>query len=144
MSLLLVTFASAVALGLPAAPSAAQEKQPTAVGGGGGFMVIRTAGGKVTTVDGREKAPAAMRPDSFFENGSPLQFNDARFSGLSAGVPGTVSAWATALRRYGTWSLDQALQPGIRVARNGFQVDQTFFDQTTPNVDYFDDVPSTA
>jgi gamma-glutamyltranspeptidase / glutathione hydrolase len=65
-------------------------------------MVIRTASGKVTTIDGREKAPAAMRPDSFFDNGSPLPFNDARFSGLSAGVPGTVSTWATALRRYGT------------------------------------------
>ena len=36
------------------------------------------------------------------------------------------------------------LQPGIDVARRGFTVDQTFFDQTTPAVDYFDDVPSTA
>jgi len=55
--------------------------------GGGGFMVIRTAKGKVTTLDGREKSPKSMRPDSFFENGQPLKFNDARFSGLSAGVP---------------------------------------------------------
>ena len=38
--------------------------------GGGGFMVIRTPQGRVTTIDGREKAPAAMRPDSFFENGA--------------------------------------------------------------------------
>ena len=29
-----------------------------------------------------------MRPDSFFENGTPLAFNDARYSGLSVGVPG--------------------------------------------------------
>ena len=34
--------------------------------GGGGFMVIRTAEGNVTTIDGRETAPAAMRPDSFW------------------------------------------------------------------------------
>jgi hypothetical protein len=191
LSLLLVTLVSTAVVGLPGAPAAAQEKQPTAAGsggaaasvdplasqaavdalkrggnaidaavaaagvlgvvepyssgvGGGGFMVIRTAGGKVTTIDGRERAPAAMRPDSFFENGSPLPFNDARFSGLSVGVPGTASTWATALRRYGTWSLDQALQPGIQVARDGFRVDQTFDDQTAQNVDYFDDVPSTA
>ena len=34
-----------------------------------------------------------MRPDSFIENGAPLAFNDARYSGLSAGVPGTVAGW---------------------------------------------------
>ena len=33
--------------------------------GGGGFMVIRTASGKVTTIDGRETAPEAMTPTSF-------------------------------------------------------------------------------
>ena len=112
--------------------------------GGGGFMVIRTPRGNVTTIDGREKAPAAMRPDSFFENGAPLSFADARWSGLSAGVPGTVAQWDEALDRYGSVSLRKALQPGIDVARHGFTVDQTFVDQTTPNVDFFDDIPSTA
>src|SRR4051794_28694754 len=107
-------------------------------------MVIRTRDGKVTTIDAREKSPASMKPDSFFENGSPLAFNDARFSGLSAGVPGTVGGWDLALSRYGTWSLDRTLQPAIRVARAGFTVDDTFASQTAPNVDYFDDVPSTA
>jgi gamma-glutamyltranspeptidase / glutathione hydrolase len=113
--------------------------------GGGGFMVVyRASDGKVTTIDGRERAPAAMRPDSFWENDRPLPFNDARFSGLSVGVPGTVETWDEALLRYGTISMADALQPAIRVARNGFVVDQTFFDQTQQNVDYFDDVPSTA
>jgi gamma-glutamyltranspeptidase / glutathione hydrolase len=112
--------------------------------GGGGFMVIRTPHGKVTTIDGREKAPDAMRPDSFFENGAPLAFADARWSGLSAGVPGTVAQWELALDRYGTKSLRKVLQPGIDVARRGFTVDQTFVDQTTPNVDFFDDIPATA
>ena len=111
--------------------------------GGGGFMVIRTADGEVTTIDGRETAPQAMRPDSFWEGGAPLPFNDARFSGLSAGVPGTVETWDEALRRFGTMSLRTALKPGIAVARNGFVIDQTFFDQTLANVDFFDDVPST-
>jgi gamma-glutamyltranspeptidase / glutathione hydrolase len=112
--------------------------------GGGGFMVIRTAKGKVTTIDHRELSPEAMRPDSFFENGGPLAFNAARYSGLSTGVPGTVLGWEQALKRYGTWTLGQALQPGIEVAREGFVVDQTFADQTQPNVPWFDDVPSTA
>jgi gamma-glutamyltranspeptidase/glutathione hydrolase len=114
--------------------------------GGGGFMVIRTAGGLVTTIDGRETAPTAMTPTSFWVGSppAPLPFNDARFSGLSVGVPGTVATWAEALERYGTMTLARALQPGIHVASHGFVVDQTFFDQTQQNVDYFDDVPATA
>jgi gamma-glutamyltranspeptidase/glutathione hydrolase len=112
--------------------------------GGGGFMVIyRASDGSVATIDGREKAPAAMRPDSFMENGAPLAFNDARWSGLSVGVPGTVRGWDEALRRYGTMSLARLLAPSIEVARNGFQVDQTFFDQTRQNVDFFNDITST-
>ena len=110
--------------------------------GGGGFMVIRTAKGKVTTIDAREKAHGAMQPNSFWENGVPLPFNDARYSGLSAGVPGTVLGWEKALDRYGTKSLRRMLEYGINVARKGFVVDQTFFDQTQANVDWFDDVPS--
>jgi gamma-glutamyltranspeptidase/glutathione hydrolase len=113
--------------------------------GGGGFMVLyRASDGKVTTIDGRETAPAAMRPDSFWENGAALSFDPARWSGLSVGVPGTVETWDEALSHYGTISLAEALAPAIEVARNGFVVDQTFYDQTQQNVDYFDDVPATA
>jgi gamma-glutamyltranspeptidase/glutathione hydrolase len=113
--------------------------------GGGGFMVVyRASDGKVTTIDHRETAPAAMTPTSFWEGGTPLPFNDARFSGLSVGVPGTVEGWADALEHYGTMSLAQALVPAIHVARHGFVIDQTFFDQTNANRDFFDDVPATA
>jgi gamma-glutamyltranspeptidase / glutathione hydrolase len=113
--------------------------------GGGGFMVLyRASDGKVTTIDGRESAPAAMRPDSFWENGRPLPFNDARYSGLSVGVPGTVETWDEALQRYGTIPLAEALAPAIRVARDGFVVDQTFVNQTQENLDYFNDIPATA
>ena len=112
--------------------------------GGGGFMVIRRPDGKVTTIDSREKAPASMRPDSFIENGTPLAFNDARYSGLSAGVPGTPAGWAKALRKYGTWRFEQVLAPAIDVARKGFVVDPTFTSQTDPNVPWFDDIPATA
>ncbi|HEX2030993.1 MAG TPA: gamma-glutamyltransferase [Actinomycetota bacterium] len=112
--------------------------------GGGGFMVIfRASDGKVATIDHRETAPEAMHPRSFFENGEPLPFNDARFSGLSAGVPGTVLGWNRALKKFGTISLARALRPGTNVALEGFVVDQVFFDQVLGVVDYFDDITST-
>ncbi len=116
--------------------------------GGGGFMVLRDGeSGKIVTIDSREKAPAAMQPNSFFIDGKPpsdAQFPINRYSGLSVGVPGTPYLWSYVLRHYGTYKLDQALAYGARVARAGFKVDQTFFDQTAPNAAYFDDIPSTA
>jgi gamma-glutamyltranspeptidase/glutathione hydrolase len=111
--------------------------------GGGGFMVIRTPDGEVTTIDSRETAPAAMHPQSFWENDAPLPFAAARFSGLSAGVPGTVAGWHEALERYGTFSLRRALRAAIEVAREGFVIDRTFFDQTGANAPWFDDLPAT-
>jgi gamma-glutamyltranspeptidase/glutathione hydrolase len=112
--------------------------------GGGGFMVLRTAGGAVTTIDGREKAPAAMYPMSFWQNGAPLPFNDARYSGLSVGVPGTVETWADALEKFGTMSLAEVFAPAIHVARHGYIIDQVWFDQVNANRDWFDDIPASA
>jgi gamma-glutamyltranspeptidase/glutathione hydrolase len=85
-----------------------------------------------------------MTPTSFWENGAPLPFNDARWSGLSVGVPGTPATWEKALKKYGTMKLKEVLQPGIRVATNGFVIDQTFFDQTDQAKAFFDDIPATA
>ena len=105
----------------PRRPCSASQSRSRAGIGGGGFMVIRTPDGEVTTIDSREKAPAAMRPDSFLENGAPLPFNDARYSGLSGGVPGTVAGWDRALREYGTWSLGRALERGDRRRARGIR-----------------------
>jgi gamma-glutamyltranspeptidase / glutathione hydrolase len=112
--------------------------------GGGGFMVVyRASDGSLTTIDHRETAPSAMRPDSFWEGGAPLSFTQARWSGLSAGVPGTVRGWNEALSRFGSMSLDDVLEPAVGVARQGFQVDQVFHDQVAAVVDFFDDISST-
>ncbi len=112
--------------------------------GGGGFMVLRTSGGAVTTIDGRETAPAAMHSTSFWENDAPLPFNDARYSGLSVGVPGTVATWVDALEKFGTMSLAEVFAPAIHVARHGYVIDQVWFDQANANRDWFDDIPASA
>src|SRR5919197_3471884 len=86
--------------------------------GGGGFMTIYSARtGRVTSIDSRETAPAAMGPDSFT---GLTTFEQQRVSGMSVGVPGTVRGWQTALRRYGTLPLRRVLRPAIRTARGGF------------------------
>jgi gamma-glutamyltranspeptidase/glutathione hydrolase len=110
--------------------------------GGGGFMTVYSArDGKVHTIGSRETAPAAMKANSFVGLQS---FTDQRVSGMSVGVPGTVSAWETALDEFGTWPLRRALQPGIVAALRGFTVDQTFFNQTDEAKAIFADFPATA
>jgi len=111
--------------------------------GGGGFMVIYDAKGrKVDTIDSRETAPARLRPDSFNGMAQPPA-EDPRVGGLSVGVPGTVAGWELALKRYGTRSLASLLQPGERVAREGFVIDETFSKQVADNQHIFDDFTAT-
>ena len=84
-----------------------------------------------------------MRPDSFWEGGAPLPFTAARWSGLSAGVPGTVRGWEMALSEFGAMSLAEVLRPAIAIAREGFVVDEVFSSQIEANLDFFDDITST-
>jgi gamma-glutamyltranspeptidase/glutathione hydrolase len=114
--------------------------------GGGGFMVIRDRRGRIRTIDGREFAPAAYRPDIFIDpaTGKPIPFDERVTSGLGVGVPGTLRTWEKALRAYGTRKLSKLLKPAIRIARDGFEVDPTFTQQTKDNQARFADFTSTA
>ncbi|WP_326557701.1 gamma-glutamyltransferase [Micromonospora sp. NBC_01796] len=108
--------------------------------GGGGFLLYYDARTKrVHTIDGRESAPAAMRENSFVDpaTGTPYNFQEARVSGLSVGVPGTLLTWHEALRKWGTRSLSTALAPAAEVAERGFTVDATFRQQVADNAAAF-------
>jgi gamma-glutamyltranspeptidase / glutathione hydrolase len=100
--------------------------------GGGGFMVIYLAGSnKIVTIDGREMCPRRCTPKLFLDkSGNPLDFELARHSGISVGVPGMVAQWAKATRNYGRHSLASNLRPAVRLARHGFRVTQAFHDRT--------------
>jgi len=112
--------------------------------GGGGFFVVYDAGtGAVSTIDGRETAPASADEGLFVEDGEPIPFEEAVTSGLSVGVPGTPLTWQRALAQWGTWELGEALRPAEQLARRGFVVDETFAGQTADNAERFADFPAT-
>ncbi|MFF2495390.1 gamma-glutamyltransferase [Agromyces sp. NPDC058064] len=131
--------ATAAALGVT-------EPYSAGIGGGGYLVYFDAATGEVTTIDGRETAPAAMPSDAFIDpaTGAPYAFADAVSSGLSVGTPGTLATWEAALDEFGTTSLRDALQPAILLATRGFVVDQTFRDQTLANQARFAAFPDTA
>jgi gamma-glutamyltranspeptidase/glutathione hydrolase len=101
----------------------------------------------VQTIDGREKAPAGIKPDAFIDPATGKAYNftpELVTSGVSVGVPGTPATWDKALRRWGTWGLDQTLKPAIKLADRGFVVDPTFRLQTAENQKRFEAFPSTS
>lgn len=91
--------------------------------GGGGFMLVRLADSdRIVAIDYREKAPKAATRDMFLDENGEADPQKSRFSHLSVGVPGTVAGLVLALERYGTISLERALQPAIELAEKGFIV----------------------
>lgn len=97
--------------------------EPQNSGLGGGSFYVRHDGrtGALTTIDGREAAPAAATPDWFLgPDGKPVP--GAGIGGRSAGVPGSVQTMWAAHRRDGKLPWARLFQPAIRLARDGFVV----------------------
>lgn len=125
-----------------AAAAVINVTQPFSAGiGGGGFMLVYLADeNRVVTIDSREMAPGAATPDMFIdpETGSSIPFFPERItSGLAVGVPGTLAGWDEALRRYGTMTLAEVLEPAITIAEEGFEVTEVFNAQVTQNQERF-------
>ena len=123
--------------------------EPFSAGIGGGGYLVRLDGrtGKVLTIDGRETAPLTSPKRTMFldpATGDPYPFEELVTSGLSVGTPGTVATWEEALDRWGSRSLRSLLRPAAELARDGFEVDQTFADQVEANAERFAQIRSTA
>lgn len=132
--------ATAAALGVT-------EPYSAGIGGGGYLVYFDKATGTVSTIDGRETAPAGIASDAFIDpaTGAPYPFSpDLVSSGVAVGVPGTVATWDTAIDRFGTLPLPAVLAPSIALAAKGFTVDETFRSQTLENRERFQAFPDTA
>ncbi|MDE2220392.1 MAG: gamma-glutamyltransferase, partial [Gammaproteobacteria bacterium] len=92
--------------------------------GGGGFMLIRMADGRETFVDFRETAPLGATRDMYLDaTGKPDPLRSTR-GHLSAGVPGTVAGLELARAKYGTRARAELVAPALRLAAQGFVLDQ--------------------
>ncbi len=99
------------------------EPQSSGIGGGG-YILHWDAGAKaLTSIDGRETAPAAATPELFLDSdGKPLPRDAAKASGLSVGVPGLIAALKLAHDKHGKLPWAELFQPAIALAREGFAV----------------------
>ncbi|HZY91143.1 MAG TPA: gamma-glutamyltransferase [Gemmataceae bacterium] len=87
--------------------------------GGGGFMLV-FPGGKAepVVIDYREKAPLAASATMYTKK-------DTWYSHKAAGVPGTVRGLALAHARFGKLPWKEVVLPAVRLAEDGFQIDDS-------------------
>ncbi len=116
-------FDAAVAV---TAAIAVVEPAGSGLGGGGFWLLHRAKDGFEVMVDGRERAPLAAHRDMYLDaDGEPVR--ERSLNGpLAAAIPGTPAGIVHLAQRYGTLPLADSLAPAIRLARDGFAVDDHY------------------
>lgn len=99
------------------------EPQSSGIGGGGFLLYHDAETGRLSTIDGRETAPASATPSMFLDAaGQPKPFSEVVRGGLSVGVPGNLRLAEHAHAKFGKLPWATVFAPAIRIARDGFAV----------------------
>ena len=116
-------FDAAVAV---SAALAVVEPYSSGIGGGGFWLLHRARDGFETMVDGREKAPLAATENMYLDSSGKLIKGLSINGALAAGIPGEPAALAHIANKYGRLPLAKSLAPAIRLARDGFVIDDYY------------------
>jgi gamma-glutamyltranspeptidase/glutathione hydrolase len=93
---------------------------------GGGMAHIRLADGSHRIIDGQSTVPSAVRDTTYTSKPGSAHdvfdtVGDENLNGPKAvATPGSLKAWCETLRRFGTMSLADVLQPAIKHAARGY------------------------
>ncbi len=121
------------------------EPQSSGIGGGGFFLHHDGTRGLIESIDGREAAPAAARPDRFLQpDGTPMPFMQAVPGGKSVGIPGNIRLAAMAHRQWGKLDWAALFAPAIRLAEDGFDVTAPLHGAASNYSDVWKDFPAIA
>src|SRR5579864_1893205 len=93
--------------------------------GGGGFMLVRFADGRATFIDFREKAPLKASRNMYLDANGKLT-RDSLVGWRASGVPGSVSGFELAHKKYGHKSWNDLLEPAVKLASDGYPVSYGF------------------
>ncbi|HEX4234494.1 MAG TPA: gamma-glutamyltransferase [Caldimonas sp.] len=92
--------------------------------GGGGFMTLQLADGRKTFLDFRERAPLAATANMYLDAAGNVIKGATTTGHLAVGIPGSVAGFEAALAKYGTMKRADMIAPAIRLAEEGFVLDQ--------------------
>jgi gamma-glutamyltranspeptidase/glutathione hydrolase len=116
-------FDAAIAVG---AVLAVVEPTSSGLGGGGFWMLHRAEDGFEIMIDARETAPGAAHRDMYLDENGEVNRDLAVNGPTAGGIPGEVAGMYHLAEQYGKLPLSVSLQPAIRIARDGFPVDEKF------------------
>ncbi|ARI76012.1 gamma-glutamyltransferase [Halobacillus mangrovi] len=112
------------------------EPMMSGIGGGGFMMVYDAEKDDVSIIDSRERAPAGAAPDMFLdEDGDVIPFSERHITGKAVGVPGTLKGLMTAYEKWGTKPFNQLINPAIKLAHNGVEVNGVLAEAIDDNTD---------
>ena len=99
------------------------EPQSSGIGGGAFILHWDEKSKQLTTVDGRETAPAKASAEMFLDdNGKAVKWIDAVVGGRSVGVPGVLRGLKSAHDKYGKLPWAALFDEAITLAEQGFIV----------------------
>ncbi|MDD9798702.1 MAG: gamma-glutamyltransferase [Alphaproteobacteria bacterium] len=99
------------------------EPQSSGLAGGGFMLHYEAAKDELTSWDGREIAPAAIKPDIFItQTGKPQAFTQAMTDARAIGVPGVPALLAAGHKRFGRLNWEVLFEPAIELAETGFKI----------------------
>jgi len=120
------------------------EPYSSGMGGGGFWLLHRAEDGFETMLDGRERAPLAAHRDLYLDDQGEVIPNLSINGPLAAGIPGQPAALVHLAKKYGQLPLKQTLAPAIRLARDGFLVDDYYQRMAEWRLDVLRQSPSAA
>ena len=113
--------------------------------GGGGFMTLQLADGRKTFLDFREKAPLGASANMYLDASGNVIKGLSTKGYLAVAVPGSVAGFEMARAKYGTLTRAALMAPAIKLAENGFAMQQGDADIfATATSDFRSDAPSAA
>jgi gamma-glutamyltranspeptidase/glutathione hydrolase len=89
--------------------------------GGGGFMIVRTASGKATSFDYRERAPLKATQTMYLGPDGQIVRSLTNAGYLAPGVPGTVRGLELAHKKFGKLPWRTVVEPSVALAE-GFTI----------------------
>ncbi len=99
------------------------EPSGSGLGGGGFWLLHRESDDLDIMIDGREKAPLTADKDMFVNASGEVNPLLSLNGALAAGIPGMPAGLVHLSKKYGKLPLATSLQPAIRYAEQGFQID---------------------